>query len=197
MNETARPDLLATLLARQSVPVPQLGEPGPTQAAIDLAIDLALRAPDHNQCKPWLFRLIRGAARNELAELLASAAAKRNPALTPQQLERMRMTPLTAPLCIAVGAALNDNPKVPEIEQLFSVATAVMNLLNGFHLQGYGAIWLTGANSYDPVIAHALGFAEGQRHLGFVYVGTKQGNAPLRARPARDAFVSEWTHPVA
>jgi hypothetical protein len=36
--------VLDALLARQSVPVPQLGAPGPSQAEIDAALDAALRA---------------------------------------------------------------------------------------------------------------------------------------------------------
>ncbi len=39
-----------------------------------------------------------------------------------------------------------------------------MNLLNAFHAQGYGAIWLTGGNAYDPEIARALGL-RGRRAL--------------------------------
>jgi nitroreductase len=186
---------VATLLARQSVPVPQLGPPGPTQAEIDAALDAALRAPDHGQCEPWRFRLIRGAARRELSNLLVRAALARDPATPEQQLEKFRNTPLTAPLGIAVGAALRPHPKVPEIEQLLSVAAAVMNLLNAFAAQGYGAIWLTGPNSYDPAVARALGFGAGQRHLGFVYVGTRQGRVVPRERPARGGFVSDWQGP--
>lgn len=187
--------VLDALLARQSVPVPQLGAPGPSQAEIDAALDAALRAPDHGQCQPWRFRLIRGEARRELSDLLVRAALARDPATPAQQLEKFRMTPLTAPLGIAVGAALKDHAKVPEVEQLLAVGAAVMNLLNVFHAQGYGAIWLTGPNSYDPAVARALGFGPGQRHLGFVYVGTRQGRIAARERPARAAFVSDWQGP--
>ena len=186
---------LDALLTRQSVPVPQLAAPGPTQAQIDAACALALRAPDHGPLQPWRFRLIRGEARRELSELLVRATLARDPAAPPAQVERSRNTPLTAPLCIAIGAALQEHPKVPEVEQLLSVGAAVMNLLNAFHVQGYGAVWITGANSFDPSVARALGFAAPLRHLGFVYVGTPQGKAPLRQRVAPRGYVSEWLRP--
>jgi nitroreductase len=195
MSGFTREMFLEALLTRQSVPVPQLGPPGPSPVEVDAALDAALRAPDHGQCQPWRFRLIRGEARRELSELLVRAALARDPATPAQQLEKFRMTPLTAPLGIAVGAALKDHPKVPEIEQLLAVGAAVMNLLNVFHAQGYGAIWLTGPNSYDPAVARALGFGPGQRHLGFVYVGTRQGNIAARERPGRAGFVSDWQGP--
>jgi nitroreductase len=65
-------------------------------------------------------------------------------------------------------------------------------VLTAFQAQGYGAIWLTGPNSYDPAVARALGFGPGQRHLGFVYVGTPQGRIVTRERPAPAGFVSDW-----
>lgn len=195
MTTTNAQAVLDALLARQSVPVPQLAEPGPTQAQIDAAFAVALRAPDHGPLLPWRFRLIRGAARRELSDLLVRATLARDPAAPPPLLERSRNTPLAAPLGIAVGVALQEHPKVPEVEQILSVGAAVMNLLNAFHAQGYGAVWLTGPNSFDPSVARALGFGAGQRHLGFVYVGTPQGRITLRERPAPPGYVSDWLRP--
>lgn len=187
--------VIDVLMARQSVPVPQLAAPGPSQAQIDAAFALALRAPDHGPLQPWRFRLIRGAARRELSELLVRATLARDPAAPAPLIERSRNTPLTAPLGIAVGVALQAHPKVPEVEQILSVGAAVMNLLNAFHAQGYGAVWLTGPNSFDPSVARALGFGDGWRHLGFVYVGTPQGSITLRERPAPAGYVSDWLRP--
>ena len=187
--------VLEVLMARQSVPVPQLAAPGPSQAQIDAAFALALRAPDHGPLLPWRFRLIRGEARRELSELLVRATLARDPAAPAPLLERSRNTPLAAPLGIAVGAALQEHPKVPEVEQLLSVGAAVMNLLNAFHAQGFGAVWLTGPNSFDPAVARALGYGAGYRHLGFVYVGTPQGKITLRERAAPAGYVSDWLRP--
>ncbi|MFO1409965.1 MAG: nitroreductase [Steroidobacteraceae bacterium] len=187
--------VLDVLMKRQSVPVPQLAAPGPSQAQIDAAFALALRAPDHGPLLPWRFRLIRGEARRELSELLVRATLARDPAAPAPLLERSRNTPLTAPLGIAVGAALQEHPKVPEIEQILAVGAAVMNLLNAFHAQGFGAVWLTGPNSFDPAVARALGYGPGYRHLGFVYVGTPQGRIALRERTAPAGYVSDWLRP--
>ena len=69
-----------------------------------------------------------------------------------------------------------------------------MNLLNAFHAQGYGAIWLTGGNAYDPEVAAALGFDAQERCLGFVYVGSiaaQDGSAPRI--PERAALVRDWS----
>jgi nitroreductase len=181
------------LLSRRSVPALQLREPGPSQQQIDAAIDAALRAPDHGGLKPWRFVLIHGSARVRLSELFVRRLQQREPATPPGKVEKARTMPLTAPLVIAVGAHLRQDHKVPEVEQLLATGAGVMNLLNAFHTQGYGAIWLTGGNAYDPQIAAALGFDAQERCLGFVYVGSKSSpDNSLPRRPERAAFVRDW-----
>ena len=182
------------LLSRRSVPALQLGPPGPSRPQIEVAIDAALRAPDHGGLKPWRFVLIQGAARERLSELFVRRLQQREPATPPGKLDKVRRNPLAAPLVIAVGAQLRADHKVPELEQLLATGAGVMNLLNTFHAQGYGAIWLTGGNAYDPQIAAALGFDAQERCLGFVYVGSKtaqQDTTPRR--PERTAFVRDWS----
>jgi len=186
---------LATLLSRRSVPALQLHAPGPSAAQVDLALDAALRAPDHGMLRPWRFVVIRGAARERLAELFVRRTLERDPTTPEGKVNKVRNQPLNAQVVIAVGARILPAHKVPELEQLLSSGAAVMNLLNAFHAQGYGAIWLTGRNAYDPQIAAALGFSAEERCLGFVYVGS--ADAPSREadarRPQRSAIVREWT----
>ena len=185
---------LEALLSRRSVPALLLREPGPSQQQIDAAIDAALRAPDHGGLKPWRFVLIRGAARARLSQLFVRRLQQRDPATPPGKVEKARTMPLTAPLVIALGARVRQDHKVPELEQLLSTAAGVMNLLNAFHAQGFGAIWLTGGNAYDPEIAQALGFDAAERFLGFVYVGLKSPPASSPpSRPERAAFVRDWS----
>jgi nitroreductase len=183
--------LLDALLSRRSVPAEALIEPGPSEAQLGAAIDAALRAPDHGRVQPWRFRLIRGAAREAFSGVLGRFAEASN--LPPAQADKIRRRPLQVPLVIAVSARLKAHPKVPEVEQLLATGAGVMNLLNVFHAQGFGAVWLTGPPSYAPSVAAALGLDEGEQLLGFVYVGTPGANLPAApTRPAREPFVSEW-----
>ncbi len=185
---------LDMLLSRRSIPAQCLTGPGPDEAQLNAALEVALRAPDHGRMQPWRFRLIRGAARAHLAELLVASARARDPAMPAAQLEKLRSRPQQVPLVIAVSARLRNNPKVPEVEQLLATGASVMNLLNALHAQGFGAILLTGPSVYDPAVAAALGCEAGERLVGFVYVGTVGAVVPTApARPASTAFVSEWT----
>jgi nitroreductase len=185
---------IKALLSRRSVPALQLREPGPTRGQIETAIDAALRAPDHGGLKPLRFVLIQGAARARLSELFVQRLQLREPSTPPAKLDKARTMPLTAPLVIAVGARLRKDHKIPEVEQLLATGAGVMNLLNAFHAQGYGAIWLTGGNAYDVEIAKSLEFDVQERCLGFIYVGSTEPpeSAPPRL-PERAAFVRDWS----
>jgi nitroreductase len=187
------PEPLRSLLSRRSIPALQLREPAPSQTEVDLAIDAALSAPDHGALRPLRLVLIRGAARERLSRLFVQRMEQRDPQTPPNKVDKARRMPLMAPLVIAVGARVVAPHKVPELEQVLAAGAGVMNLLNAFHAQGYGAIWLTGGNAYDREIERTLGFVEGERCLGFVYVGSvgPQINAPPR-RLERGGAVRDW-----
>ena len=66
-----------------------------------------------------------------------------------------------------------------------------MNMLNAIHLLGYGGMWVTGVNTYDPRLNAALGFEAPSRLVGFLAVGTPKA-MPRVERPSRAAHTTEW-----
>ncbi|MCC7274715.1 MAG: nitroreductase [Alphaproteobacteria bacterium] len=189
------PDL-ETLLSRRSVSPALLGDPAPTDADLELMLSAALRAPDHGRLEPWSFAIVRGAARARLGEVFAAALLARDPTATEPLLERERGRPQRAPLVIALGARIRTGHKIPEVEQLLAVGAAAMNILNAAHALGYGAMWTTGPNTYDPMVAEALGFAAPDRLAGFIHVGTPRIDSVAPPRPSPAAHAVEWTGPI-
>ncbi len=187
---------LELLLSRRSISPVMLTDPGPTDADIDTMLSAALRAPDHGGLRPWHFAIIRGDARKRLGEVFADALKVRDPTWTEALLERERGRPMRSPLVIACGARIRPDHKIPEIEQLMAAGAATMNLLNAAHALGFGAMWVTGVNAYDPTVAAALGFAPPDRLVGFVYVGTPPAALRPVERPSPASHASEWTAPV-
>lgn len=175
------------------VSVARLGEPAPTPEQRELLFRAALRAPDHAQLRPWRFLTVEGTAREALGELFARAQLARDPQASAVVLDKARAMPLRAPLLVVAIACLKDHPKVPEGEQLLSAGSAVHGLLLAAHAQGVGAIWRTGELTGDASVHAGLGLAANERIVGFVYLGTPQGELrkPLPLEPAD--FVAGWS----
>lgn len=189
------PPALAALLARASVPPRQLAEPGPDPATLDHAVAAALRAPDHGGLRPWRFAFIAGESRAALGAVLAASLARREPSTSLERLELERAKPLRAPLVIAAGAALRHDYKIPVWEQEASAAAGTMNLLNALDAQGFGAIWLSSHALRDPAVKLALGLAESDMLLGWIYVGTPMVDRPRPVRTDPAPHRRWWTAP--
>jgi len=187
------PPALSALLDRASVTPALLHAPGPDRAALHLAVAAALRAPDHGGLKPSRFVFIEGEARRAFGEILADSLARREPATPPERLEIERRKPLRAPLVVAAGAALRHGHRIPVWEQEAAAAAGVMNFLNALDAQGFGSIWLSSGALRDAPVKAALGFAETDALLGWIYAGTPAANRPRPVRPEPDGFCRSWT----
>ena len=183
-------DALDLLLNRVSVT--RLADPAPNAAQLDVILRAALRAPDHGQLRPWRFLTVQGDARERLGALFAEALRLRQPELPDEALAKPRKMPLRAPMVLVVIARVLPHPKIPESEQVLAVACAAHGVLLAAHAQGLGAVWRTGEFAYDPYVAQQLGLADNEQVLGFIYLGTPDGNP--RTPPELDPrnFVRPW-----
>jgi len=183
-------DALTLLQERNSVP--KLIEPGPDANALEQILRAALRAPDHGRLQPWRFIAIAGPGRERLGALFAQALRQRKPDASTEEIKKNESAPLRAPLVIAVIARLRDHHKVPRVEQLLSAGCAAHGILLAAQALGFGAIWRTGDNSYDPAVKAGLGLDAGEEIVGYVYVGSINGSPkPLSETPVAE-FLSHW-----
>nr|WP_322044954.1 nitroreductase [Paraburkholderia sp. J67] len=182
------------LLSRQSHW--PLAEPAPSDAELDLIFDAAMRAPDHGKLRPWRFVIVRGEARGALGDVLVDIAASRTPDSPREAHAHRRQRAFAAPLVIALAAAVSDREGIPEVEQVLALGAATMNMLNAIHALGYGGFWATGADSYDARVHDALGFAEHERMLGFLFVGTPPTRVSEKTRAPSAGHVREWFGPA-
>lgn len=169
-----------------------LAEPGPRDAELDLIFETAMRAPDHGKLRPWRFVVVRGEARGALGDVLVDIAASRTPDSPREAHAHRRQKAFAAPLVIALAAAISHDEGIPEVEQVLALGAAAMNMLNAIHALGYGGFWATGADSYDARIHDALGFAENEQVLGFLFVGTPPTSTSDKPRPPAADYVREW-----
>jgi nitroreductase len=183
------------LLSRKSAPIPDLKEPAPGDDEIATLIRVASRVPDHGRLAPWRFVIYRGDARHRIGEMLAKRAEELEGPLPEPRLEKERERFSRAPLVIGVVHVPRENPKIPQWEMLLSGAAAAMNLVLAANALGYGTNWITNWYSDDAEGRRILGLAPHERMVGFVHIGTQQGDAPDRPRPDPATLVSEYSGP--
>lgn len=183
-------NLVDVLQKRQSVG--KLQSPAPDQAQCEALIRAAIRAADHGNLTPWRFVLIQDSSLVTLGEVFLEAARITKPELSGVEEERLLAMPLRAPLIVTVIARVQEHPKIPQQEQLFSAAAAAQNILNAAYAMGFGAIWRTGEMASSTHVANKLGLMPGEQIIGFLYIGTPvQPLGEAKIKPLTD-FLTYW-----
>lgn len=150
-----------------------LDAPGPSEADLIQAIDAAQRSPDHGRLRPWRFIVLEGDGRTVLADAMADYLQRQTPDVAPARLAAERAKALRAPTIVVVAAAMQpDHPKIPALEQILAAGAAAQTLCLIFHAQGYGAVWKSGAATYDDGVKAALGLTPTDAIVALIYVGT-------------------------
>lgn len=168
----------------------RLADPAPSAEQLQQALLAAQAAPDHGRLKPWRFIIIEGEARAKFGKAMATALKERDPAATPELLEKEAQKPQRSPMTIIVAAEIQNSPKAPEIEQVLAAGAATQNLILALHAQGFGAQWKSGAAAYDGRIKAVLSLHPADHIVGIVYVGTPAEAG--KPRPLPEGRVSYW-----
>ncbi|TKT76804.1 nitroreductase [Aquamicrobium sp. LC103] len=183
------------LLTRKSAPITELKEPAPSDEEIRTMLTIASRVPDHGRLAPWRFILYRGQAREAIGEKLADLAEKREGPL-PEARRQQELTRFSrAPLVIGVVSVPRENPKIPQWEMFLSGAAAAMNLVHAANALGYGTNWITNWYSDTEEGRRILGLAPEERVVGFVHIGTFEGEAFERPRPEVELLYRDYSGP--
>jgi len=177
-------DAITALHTRSAAP--RLIEPAPSASELELVYQAALRAPDHAMLRPWKFLVIEGEGRNKLGQLFVDALAPEDEA----QLKKLAEAPLRAPMLIIGVAGIQDNPKVPAIEQCSSTAAAMQNMSLALHALGYASIWRTGPPAFSDKVKSGLGLSSTDQIIGFLYLGTPT----VTERPIAEHKSSDYFH---
>ncbi|WP_049723821.1 nitroreductase family protein [Gilvimarinus polysaccharolyticus] len=183
-------DAIAALTQRASVA--KLTDPAPTAQQLETLLKCAARAADHGLLRPWRFLTIEGAGREALGELFCRAALRETPDLSETLQAKLRNMPLRAPQLLVVIACLQEQSKVPEVEQLLCAGAAAQNIINAAYAQGLGVIWRTGDMAYNPHVLAGLGLAANERLIGYLYLGTPVNSLPTAKEPDLVGRCQTW-----
>ncbi|MEM0922816.1 MAG: nitroreductase [Pseudomonadota bacterium] len=177
-----KPEVLDFLATRRSTAAKTLTGPGPEGAELSDLLTLASRVPDHGKLTPWRFAAVTGDSRARVAE----AAMSRLAALGEDEgaIDKARAVWATGASIVAVIFSPRESAKIPIWEQEMAAACVCLSLVNAALASGWGANWLSGKLSRDPVfLAETLGAGEGEWSPGFIHLGTPKIIPAERDRP--------------
>ncbi len=102
-----------------------------------------------------------------------------------------------APLVIGVVSVSKPHPKIPDWEKFLSGGAAAMNVVLAANALGYAANWISNWYSDQPEGRRILGLKSDERVIGFIHIGTHQGDIFERPRPDLSDIVSDYSGPAA
>lgn len=182
--------LLEFLQQRQSHK--KLEKPAPSDQELAEIFKAASRAPDHGLIRPWRFLVIQGQGLERLGDVFAEGLARRSPGIQSMRLDEIKSKALRAPMIIVVISTVEENVKVPELEQHITAGCAALNILLAADALGYGGIWRTGAMAEDVYVKEQLGLQANESLIGYLYIGTPDTTEKTAAVHDLENKVQHW-----
>jgi len=184
------PQALSFLQTRRSRPAKTLSMPVPSHTELAQLLTAAARTPDHGKLEPWRFIVIEKAAMPRMAAIAQTRGIALE--LDEEQIKKGRGQFDQGHLAVAVIEVQKSSPKIPALEQTYSVGAVCLALLNAALAAGWGANWLSGWPSHDRgFMTDALGLSDNERIAGFIHIATETTAPPDRPRPAIEA-ITTW-----
>ena len=166
--------------------------PPPSRKEMELIYQAALRAPDHAWLRPSSFIEIQGDSLKKLSNAFKDYAKDYIKDVSEEKLNKFIQAPFRAPMIIVLVNTPKEHAMVPEIEQIMSTAAAAQNILLALNSLGYGGIWRTGTFALNEKVNSYLELKENQNILGYIYVGTPDGEAKKIPEINVEDFVTRW-----
>lgn len=181
---------LAFLQSRRSRPAKTLIAPAPSRDELMPLLQAAARTPDHGKLEPWRFIVVERGAMARLADLTTKTGERLQK--SPEDIAKARTQFELGQLAVVVVEIQKDSPKIPPIEQSYSAGAVCLGLLNAALAAGWGANWLSGWASHDPIFCReAFDLAENERIAGLIHIATEGSVPPERPRPDL-AAITTW-----
>lgn len=169
-------NVLEFLHTRQSNP--NLQGNAPDEDVINNILKAGMRVPDHAGLTPWRFTVVKDEGLTKLSKAFKSAIISDNG--DEAKIDKASKMPFRSPLIIVVSTKFHQHVKVPKQEQLIAAGCAAHAIQMAATCLGYGAMWRTGEMSYHPLVKERLGIELHEEIVGFVYIGDKAKELPLK-----------------
>jgi nitroreductase len=147
-------------------------------------------APTHKLTEPWRFKVFYGAGQKKLGTFMAEKYRASTPLadFSISKYEKLKTNPVKSGCVLAICLQVDQQKRVPEWEELASVAMAIQNLWLAASAYGIGGYWST------PGLIEHLGelvpMNVGERCIGLFYMGYYE---PFEANRKRGPITQKLT----
>lgn len=141
---------------------------------VEQMLENANWAPTHALTEPWRFRVFTGSGLQQLADFQAALyreKAEKEGNFNEKTFNKLKEKPLECSHIISIGMQRDPKERVPEAEELASVACAVQNMYLTAAAYGIGCYWGTGGVTYFPEAKDFFGLGNPDKLMGFLYIG--------------------------
>ncbi len=153
-------------------------------------LDAANWAPTHKRTEPWRFKVFHGEAQRKLGEFLAGKFKETTANFAEINYNNLKANPVKAGCVIAICMQRDPKESVPEWEEIASTAMAVQNMWLTAHAMKIGGYW--SSPGLMKFMNELIEMKEGERCLGFFYLGKYDADLPEGIRKTPIEEKTEW-----
>ena len=160
---------------------------------IEHLLQNATWAPTHGMTQPWRFKVFTEESRKTLSDTLSMLYKELTPIenFREDKFAKMQARPFQASAVIVAYMKRGDNPKIPEIEEISSVACAIQNLCLTATAYGIGSFWSTPKIIYTKEMNDFLKISDEDKCIGIIYLGYPNDEWPKGQRKPIE-YLTEW-----
>ncbi len=175
-------DIFELIPKRRAVFPPQFNDRPIAKTDLEKVLEAANWAPTHRRTEPWRFKVLQGDSKTRLGEFLSTKYQETDPRPKQIKIKKLQENPQRSATVIAICMQRDPQERLPEWEEVAATAMAVQNMWLCCTAMGIGSYWSSpGLIRYmDEFFA----LNEGERCLGFFYMGYYDEEPPLVERGA-------------
>lgn len=148
-----------------------------SKTEIEQILEAANWAPTHRRTEPWRFKVFHSEdSRQKLSDFLGEAYLKSVETPSDFKQKKMQHKAIQSGCVIAICMQRDPEERIPEWEEVAAVAMAVQNMWLTTHHLKIGAYWSSPA--LIQYFGEHVALADGERCLGFFYMGKYHGELP-------------------
>lgn len=179
---------------RRSIYPAQFSERRVAKELIEVMLENARWAPTHKLTQPWRFKVFYGKGVKTFAEFHSEKykAITSEADFKPMKYKKLRNNAEKSSAIIALIMHRDEQERVPEEEEIASVAMAVQNIYLTCSAYGLAGYWGSGGLTRTPEMHDFLHLANNERCMGFFYLGYPALDWPKKTERMERRSIMEW-----